>query len=136
MTPDQAKRVARRRKAALRQRARRIRVTVASLSATLFVTAFLVVYVQLASGHDPALSADSKRSNGTTSHVSTSSKTSEAASTEREQSASSSSSDAEEEATTGTTEEAAAGSSESTTSGEEASATSSEEPTPLTTSQS
>jgi hypothetical protein len=133
MTPDQAKRVARRRKAALRERARRIRVTVASLSATLFVTAFLVVYVQLASGHDPALSADSKRI-GTTSqrsHVSTSPETSEAASTEREQSAS-----AEEEATTESGESTTGSAEESTASGEEEAATSSEEATPLTTSQS
>jgi hypothetical protein len=43
------------RREALRLRARHIRRAVAGLAATLFATAFLIVYVQLASGHDPAL---------------------------------------------------------------------------------
>jgi hypothetical protein len=42
------------RREALRRRIRRIRYTVAGAAATLFIAAFLVVYVQLASGHDPA----------------------------------------------------------------------------------
>ena len=48
--------LARSRRAAIRRRARRIRRVVASFAALLFSTVFLVVYVQLASGHDPALS--------------------------------------------------------------------------------
>jgi uncharacterized membrane protein YgcG len=47
---------------AMRRRARRIRRLVAGLTAATFTAAFLVVYVQLASGHDPALSAAAKRS--------------------------------------------------------------------------
>jgi hypothetical protein len=46
------------RREAMRLRARRIRRAVAGLAVTLFVTAFLIVYVQLASGHDPALVAN------------------------------------------------------------------------------
>jgi hypothetical protein len=49
------------RRAALRLRARRIRQGVAGLALALFSAAFLTVYVQLASGHDPALSAAAKR---------------------------------------------------------------------------
>lgn len=62
-TPEQLQ--ARARAAAHRdglyRRARRIRGSVASLAAVLFSTAFLVIYVQLASGHDPALVANAKR---------------------------------------------------------------------------
>jgi hypothetical protein len=46
----------------MRRRAGRIRRTIAASSAALFVAAFLGVYVQLASGNDPALVAASKRS--------------------------------------------------------------------------
>ena len=46
---------------AMSRRARRIRRSVASLAAVIFSTAFLVIYVQLASGHDPALVANAKR---------------------------------------------------------------------------
>ena len=49
------------RRAMLRARARRIRRSVALFAAALFSTAFLMVYVQLASGHDPALVADARR---------------------------------------------------------------------------
>jgi hypothetical protein len=49
------------RRAAMRLRARRIRRSVAGLTIGIFVAAFLAVYVQLASGHDPALSTSSKR---------------------------------------------------------------------------
>jgi hypothetical protein len=44
------------RRAAIRSRARRIRRAVAAVALALFTAAFLAVYVQLASGHDPALS--------------------------------------------------------------------------------
>jgi hypothetical protein len=46
---------------ALLRRVRRIRRLVALLAAALFCAAFLMVYVQLASGHDPALVADARR---------------------------------------------------------------------------
>jgi hypothetical protein len=51
----------------MRRRTRRIRRSVAAFSATLFAIAFMVVYVQLASGHDPALVADAKRARTTSS---------------------------------------------------------------------
>ncbi len=56
-----ARRLGRRRRAEMLTRAKRIRIAVATLAASLFVAAFAVVYVQLASGHDPALVADAKR---------------------------------------------------------------------------
>jgi hypothetical protein len=46
---------------AIRRRTRRIRRSVAALAVTLFAIAFLVVYVQLASGHDPALVANAQK---------------------------------------------------------------------------
>jgi hypothetical protein len=45
----------------MRLRARRIRQRVAGLAVALFSAAFLTVYVQLASGHDPALTASARR---------------------------------------------------------------------------
>jgi len=53
--------LARQKLIAMRRRARRIRRLVAGLAAATFIAAFLAVYVQLASGHDPALSAAAKR---------------------------------------------------------------------------
>jgi hypothetical protein len=44
------------RRSAMRHRVHRIRRAIAGLAAALFAAAFLGVYVQLASGHDPALS--------------------------------------------------------------------------------
>lgn len=69
--PEQfdAKELAFARRDALLERARRIRRSVASLAALLFVTAFLVIYVQLASGHDPALVADTKRAAAASTHT-------------------------------------------------------------------
>jgi uncharacterized membrane protein YgcG len=61
-----ARALARDRREAMRRRTRRIRRSVASLAAVLFSTAFLVIYVQLASGHDPALVANAKRAAATT----------------------------------------------------------------------
>jgi hypothetical protein len=46
---------------AIRRRSRRIRRSVAGLAVALFAVAFLVVYVQLASGHDPALVANAEK---------------------------------------------------------------------------
>ncbi|HSZ13607.1 MAG TPA: hypothetical protein VK790_06190 [Solirubrobacteraceae bacterium] len=56
-----AKALARVRREAMRQRAHRIRRAVAGLTAALFATAFLIIYVQLASGHDPALTANAAK---------------------------------------------------------------------------
>ena len=50
------KTLARIRRDAMRQRARRIRRSVTGLTLALFTAAFVAIYVQLASGHDPALS--------------------------------------------------------------------------------
>jgi hypothetical protein len=60
MTPAEARALAGDRRAELHRRARRIRRSVGAVAAALFVALFLIVYVQLASGHDPALSASSK----------------------------------------------------------------------------
>jgi hypothetical protein len=93
----------------MRRRARRIRRSVAAFSATLFAVAFMVVYVQLASGHDPALLADAKRAS-TTSTLSASTKaasakvaTTKAASTKKSGSSSSSEAEASKEASSVTT---------------------------------
>jgi hypothetical protein len=56
-----AKAIAQGHREAIRRRARRIRRSVAALAVTLFAVAFLVVYVQLASGHDPALVANAEK---------------------------------------------------------------------------
>lgn len=53
--------LARAKREAMAARTRRIRRWVAGTTVTLFVVAFLVLYVQLASGHDPALTANAKR---------------------------------------------------------------------------
>jgi hypothetical protein len=58
---ERAMAIAQERRQAILVRARRIRRSVAALTATLFSVAFLVIYVQLASGHDPALVANAKR---------------------------------------------------------------------------
>lgn len=50
------------RRAALKRRALRIRGYVAAGSLALFTAAFMAIYVQLANGHDPALSAAARRS--------------------------------------------------------------------------
>ncbi|MGO9762586.1 MAG: hypothetical protein ACLP1Q_15120 [Solirubrobacteraceae bacterium] len=56
-----ARALARAKREALRRRARRIRRAVAGLTMTLFAMAFLVIYAQLASGHDPALVANARK---------------------------------------------------------------------------
>ena len=65
--------LARQKLIAMRRRARRIRRLVAGLAAATFTVAFLAVYVQLASGHDPALSAAAKRSSASGAHQSSAS---------------------------------------------------------------
>ncbi len=99
------------RRESMRLRARRIRRSVAGLAGTLFAIAFLVVYVQLASGNDPALTAAAARSSSSSSNLTAS------------QSGTSSTSGTE-----GSGTESASSSSEA--------AQSAEEPTPVTTSQS
>ncbi len=61
VSPQQARALARDRRCELRRRARRIRRSVSVLALALFSAAFLAIYVQLASGHDPALAAASRR---------------------------------------------------------------------------
>jgi hypothetical protein len=100
----------------MRRRARLIRRSVATFAAALFSAAFLVIYVQLASGHDPALVANTK-------HAAVTSTVSSAGSTESTATAASS---GESESSAG--ESSGSGSEET----EEASST----PSPLTTSQS
>jgi hypothetical protein len=78
------KALARIRRDAMRQRARRIRRSVTGLALALFTAAFVGIYVQLASGHDPALS---KRHTATTTAAasSTESSSGEAGSTSSEE---------------------------------------------------
>jgi cytoskeletal protein RodZ len=56
-----ARRLVRARLAAKRRRARRIRQTVLAFSVAVFVAMFATIYVRLASGNDPGLSASSKK---------------------------------------------------------------------------
>jgi len=92
-TPEQlqARALARTRRAAMRRRASRIRRSVAALALALFSAAFLGVYAQLASGHDPALSAAARRRTTATASLSAQ-KTSETAGTSSTASASTESS--------------------------------------------
>jgi hypothetical protein len=56
----------------IKRRVRRIRRSVAAFAGTLFTVAFLGIYVQLASGHDPALLATAHRrasTSATTAHT-------------------------------------------------------------------
>ena len=69
--------LARQKLIAMRRRARRIRRLVAGLAAATFTAAFLAVYVQLASGHDPALSAAAKRGSTSATRESSASATGE-----------------------------------------------------------
>ncbi len=61
----QARALAGARRAAMLRRIRRIRRSVVALAAALFSAAFLAIYVQLASGHDPALVAAARRAAAT-----------------------------------------------------------------------
>jgi hypothetical protein len=106
----QARALARARREAMLRRARRIRRAVAGLAVALFVATFLVVYVQLASGHDPALVANAaKRRAVSTSVTSTEASAAESstsaeaaeASTATESSAASESSTGSEEPSSG-----------------------------------
>jgi hypothetical protein len=57
----QAKALAAARREEMARRTQRIRRSVAALASTFFVLAFLAIYVQLATGHDPALTASAAR---------------------------------------------------------------------------
>ena len=77
----QGKAIARARLEAMQRRARRIRRYVSGTACALFVAAFLGVYVQLASGNDPALLAASKHTGTSTTALTASTTTSSAAKT-------------------------------------------------------
>jgi hypothetical protein len=102
---QQARAIARGRRDAMRQRARRIRRAVAGSAAALFVAAFLGVYVQLASGHDPALDSAAKKSSTVSVTSAGSSKSAETSEGSGESSSSSESSGAGEEESSSSSEE-------------------------------
>jgi hypothetical protein len=83
--------LARQKLIAMHRRARRIRRLVAGLAAATFTAAFLAVYVQLASGHDPALSATKRNSTSATRQSGTSARESSGSSASGGESSSSSS---------------------------------------------
>ncbi len=56
-----ARALARTRLEAMRRRTRRIRRSVAGLALALFAASFTIVFVQLASGHDPSLVANARK---------------------------------------------------------------------------
>ena len=115
-------------RAQMRLRARRIRRTIATGAAGLFATAFLGIYVQLASGHDPALVAAAARRSSTSTNATASTKSGSSSGGE-------SSSSGQSKTSTSSTS-----SGESSSTGEESSssssATESSEPSSVTTSQS
>ncbi len=86
--------LARAKREAMAARARRIRRWVAGTTVTLFVVAFLVVYVQLASGHDPALTANAERRASATESESGTSTESEAGTSSESESGTSTESEA------------------------------------------
>jgi hypothetical protein len=98
-TQPRAAALAREHRTLMRKRARRIRRSVAGLTAALFCTAFLVIYVQLASGHDPALLANAKRAASTSAGSASTS----ASGTAGGESSTSSSSSSSEQTSTGAT---------------------------------
>ena len=58
---EEARRLGRARTLARRARARRIRRGVVGLTLALFIAAWVTIFAQLASGHDPALGAAARR---------------------------------------------------------------------------
>lgn len=112
----------------MRRRTRRIRRSIAALAVTLFTVAFATVYVQLASGHDPALVANADK-RATAAKASQSSSASSGTSRTSTESSATSAGSGE---SSGTSEETSSG-------GEGTSASSAEEssgPSAVTTSQS
>ena len=117
-----------RRLATMRTRATRVRRGIAAFTALVFVCAFLVVYVQLVSGHDPALAAGAKREAGAVSSSSLRTKASASkATTTSAKSASSQTAGGSNQSSTGSAQE---------TSSESSSSSSASSPSAVTTSQS
>jgi len=77
--------LARAKREQMRLRARRIRRTIAAGGAGLFATAFVGIYVQLASGHDPALAAAAARRAAVTSSTTASASSGEESSSTGEE---------------------------------------------------
>ena len=94
----------------MRRRAGRIRRTIATAAAGLFAAAFLGVYVQLASGHDPALVAAAAKRSSTSALARTSTAGSSTAGSSASEAAAS---EAGEESSSSPTEEGTAESEES-----------------------
>jgi hypothetical protein len=129
-----AKLLAGAKRAALYRRARRIRRSVAALAVALFLAAFAGIYVQLATGHDPALVAAAQRRATTAQLTSgTSSKKTAAKTAKTSQAADAAKGSAATKATTATKTTTTTGSS-STSSSEGPQSSSS--PSAVTTSQS
>jgi hypothetical protein len=116
------------RREAMRRRASRIRRSVTGLALALFTAAFVAIYVQLASGHDPALSAKRQATTTSTSAASTATSGGESSSGSTSTGEEASGESSESSSSTGE-----ATSSESTSAGSEES---SESPSAVTTSQS
>jgi hypothetical protein len=107
------------RREAIRRRTRRIRRSVAAMSAVLFVSMFLVIYVQLASGHDPALTARSRRASTAATNAASSSASGTSASSgtsESQAGSTAAGTEASSESTGGTGEETSSSPSPVTTS--------------------
>jgi uncharacterized membrane protein YgcG len=60
MSPEDARRLARQRVGARKQRTRSIRRRVAAITLSLFVAVWVAIFVYLVTGHDPALGAGSR----------------------------------------------------------------------------
>ena len=122
-----AKALAAARREAMGRRARNIRRSVTGLGSTLFVVAFLAVYVQLTSGHDPSLLASqARRVASSSSNLVASQSTSSASSTEGSDDSGSQEGEPSSTESTG----------ESSTGTGSSAGTSAEEPAPVVTSQS
>jgi len=105
-----ARELGRTRRAALRRRARRIRRGVAGLAAVTFSAAFLAIYVELASGHDPALSTKQATASPSAQNASTKSNGSSSGGGSGSASAGSSSSGETSTGSTGSSGESTTGS--------------------------
>ncbi len=105
-----ARTLARAKREGLRRRTRRIRRSVLGVAAVAFVTAFLIIYVQLASGHDPALS---KRGAATSKTAATAADRRKQASAVRSSSSGTESSSSGAESSSGGAAESSSGSTES-----------------------
>jgi cytoskeletal protein RodZ len=90
MTPQE---IARKHANHKRARIHRIRVRVATLTVTIFIAVFAVIYVQMVEGHDPALSKNTTTTTTTTTSSSAASTSSDSSSASSDDSSSPSSSD-------------------------------------------